>query len=159
MKTLPIVIYPAKSLKLPSKEVALEKINTPEYQELFDVMINTMQQAQGVGLAAPQIGKNERIIIVELKSKPQVFINPKITQRSDATAINEEGCLSLPGVWGLVERAKMVSVEAFNRQGKKVSLKAKGFEAIKFQHEIDHLDGILFIDKAAEVMGVSRPAK
>lgn len=142
-----IITYPAKSLREPSKEVAAEKIGTPEYQGLFDVMIYTMQQAQGVGLAAPQVGRNERVIIVEMKSGPKIFINPKIIQRSDATAASEEGCLSLPGVWGLVERAKKISIEALNRYGRRVEIRAKGFEAIKFQHEIDHLDGILFIDK------------
>lgn len=150
MKTLPIVTNPTASLRIRSKEVDPAVIGTPDFQAYLDVLIATMWKEDGVGLASPQVGRNERIIVVTKNGEAIVYINPEITKRSDATAIDEEGCLSVPGVWGLVERSKKVSVQALDRHGRRVTLECKGLEAVIFQHEIDHLDGILFIDKVKE---------
>lgn len=148
--TLTILTNPAPSLRERSVEVDPKTIGTPEFQAYLDAMTEKMHIADGVGLAAPQVGRNERIIIVNGKFGAQAYINPEITKRSDATAIDEEGCLSVPGVWGLVERAKRVSVTALDRHGRRVERDCKGLDAVIFQHEIDHLDGILFIDKVKE---------
>ena len=109
-----------------------------------------MFAADGVGIAAPQVGRNIRVFVVNRHGKGEVYINPRLTKISEATAIAEEGCLSVPDVWGMVERAKKVSVEALNRHGRIVTLDCRGLEAVTFQHETDHLDGILFIDKVKD---------
>ncbi len=150
MTTLPIVTHPTPSLRIRSSEVDPAVIGTPAFQAFLDVLIATMWKEDGVGLASPQVGRNERIIVVTKKGEAQVYINPEITKQSDATAVDEEGCLSVPGVWGLVERKKKVTVQALDRHGRRVTLECKGLEAVIFQHEIDHLNGVLFIDKVTE---------
>jgi peptide deformylase len=150
MTTLPIVTHPTPSLRVRSSEVDPAVIGTPNFQAFLDVLIATMWKEDGVGLASPQVGRNERIIVVTKKGEASVYINPEIVKRSDATAMDEEGCLSVPGVWGLVERSKKVTVQALDRHGRRVTLECKGLEAVIFQHEIDHIDGILFIDKVKE---------
>jgi len=150
MPTLPIVTLPTPSLRVRSVEVDPKTIGTPESQAYFDELIATMFAADGIGLASPQVGLNERIIVVNDKDGPNVYINPVITKRSEATFLDEEGCLSVPKVWGRVERSKRVSVEAIDRHGRRVAFDSRGLEAAIFQHEIDHLDGILFIDKVKE---------
>lgn len=147
MKTLPLVTLPTSSLRERSREIDPETIGTPEFQAYLDVLIATMFKEDGVGLASPQVGRNERVIIVNHRGRATAYINPVITKRSDATASDEEGCLSVPGVWGMVERAKKVSVQALDRHRRIVELDCKGLEAAIFQHEIDHLDGVLFIDR------------
>jgi peptide deformylase len=128
-------------------EVDPQRIGTPEFQGYLDILIETMHVEDGVGLASPQVGRNERIIIVNHRGKGLVYINPVITKRSENQATDEEGCLSVPGVWGMVERAKKISIQALDRHGRIVELDCKGLDAAIFQHEIDHLDGILFIDR------------
>ncbi|MFA5936183.1 MAG: peptide deformylase [Patescibacteria group bacterium] len=150
MKTLPIVTHPTPSLRVRSKEVDPAVIGTPDFQAYLEVLIETMWKEDGVGLASPQVGRNERIIVITKKGEAIVYINPEITKRSEATVTDEEGCLSVPGVWGLVERAKKVTVQALDRHGRRVTLDAKALEAVIFQHEIDHIDGTLFIDKVKE---------
>lgn len=151
MKILPILIHPAKSLHERSVEVDPKAIGTYEFQAYLEVLINTLKaEINGIGLASPQIGRNERIIVVTQGRKPVVFINPAIIKKSETTTIDEEGCLSVPDVWGMVERAKKISVAALDRHGRQVELDCKGLEAVIFQHEIDHLDGVLFIDKVKE---------
>lgn len=101
-----------------------------------------------MGLAATQIGATDRIIAVAMPDTgPTVFINPKIVSRSRGMFDFEEGCLSVPGVFGMVERHKKVKVQCYTVDGLRVSLSLKNLYAVVFQHEIDHLDGILFIDK------------
>jgi len=153
METLPIVTYPAPSLRERSQEIDPDVIGTPEFQEFCDVMVATMFKEDGVGLAAPQVGRNERLIVVNRKEGPEVFINPEITKASKEMQTGTEGCLSVPGgVWGIVERHKRISIRALNRHGRTVEFSAKGMDAVVFQHEIDHIDGILFIDKATEIV-------
>lgn len=134
--------YPDPVLRKKCQEV---KELTEEIKKLGLDILETMIVNQGVGLAAPQVSQLKRIIVVH--SKPQVFINPKITKKSRETVTGEEGCLSFPGLFLKIKRAKEVEIEALNENGEKISLKAEGLSARVFQHEIDHLDGILFIDR------------
>ena len=131
-----------------------------ELQALIDDMIETMRAANGVGLAAPQINKSLRLAVIETlpdededgepiegSRKLYVIINPKISWYSRKTVDGIEGCLSIPGYLGEVARAEAIRVKALDRYGKKLDLRLKGWTARIFQHEIDHLDGVLFIDK------------
>jgi peptide deformylase len=129
-------------------------------QTLIDNMIETMRSASGVGLAAPQVGENRRLAVIESLLKVDeegneipdsrdlfVIVNPEIVWHSRSTEDGIEGCLSIPGYLGEVERAESIRVRAQDRNGKKVKLKLSGWTARIFQHEIDHLNGVLFIDK------------
>ncbi len=148
-----IVKYPNPILRKKCQEV---KEVTEEIRNLGWDMIESMIENQGTGLAAPQVGELKRVIVVhpieersleeKSKEKPQIFINPKIIKKSRETIIDEEGCLSFPELFLKIKRAKEVGVEALNEKGEKIHLKAQGLPARILQHEIDHLDGILFID-------------
>jgi peptide deformylase len=152
MPELDLVTHPTPSLRERSVEVDPAAIGTPEFQAYLDAMVEKVQSlGNAVGLAAPQVGRNERIIVVLMRQGPVPFINPVIEKVSDAIMTEEEGCFSVPGVWGYVERAKKVMVTALDRHGRLVTFDCKGLEATVFQHEIDHLDGILFIDKVKEI--------
>jgi peptide deformylase len=130
-------------------------------------MVETMRAAPGVGLAAPQVDVSQRVIVVEFADnqnenedtppKLYVVINPEITRHSRETVMGTEGCLSLPGLLGDVERYETVTVKGLDRHGKPFKKKARGWLARIFQHEIDHLEGILFIDRAIEVYRVEDP--
>ena len=149
-KTWTILTNPNPQLRERSREIDVERIKTPEYQEFADAFASQMVISDGVGLAAPQIGIQERIIAVQEKNKIGIYANPEIIKRSPAMQIDEEGCLSVPGIYGMVERHKRVTVRAYDRHGRRVELELSGFPAVIFQHEIDHLDGVLFIDKVKE---------
>jgi len=131
----------------------------PELQTVVDDMVETMRQAPGVGLAAPQVNVPLRIIVVEFGSeddeeaqkKLYTVINPEITRPSPETVLGTEGCLSVPGIVGEVERAEALTVKGLSRRGQPITIKAKGWLARIFQHEIDHLDGIVFVDRATHV--------
>ncbi len=127
---------------------------TPEIQTLIDDMVETMYDALGIGLAAPQIGVSLRVIVIDEGTKestgPRAFINPVIVSQMGSVR-GEEGCLSLPGVYGEVVRAERVKVEALDRKGAPLQLEARGLLARVFQHELDHLDGILFLDRLDKV--------
>ena len=133
-------------------------------QTLIDDMIETMRDAPGVGLAAPQVNISERLIVVEYgeeedeeAGQPEVpkrlfvMINPEIVKTSAETLMGVEGCLSIPNLVGEVERNAAIQVKGLNRHGKPFKLKAEGWLARIFQHEIDHLNGILFPDRATRV--------
>ena len=136
----------------------------PELQALVDDMVETMRVAPGVGLAAPQVNVPLRVIVVEYaeredeqaETRPRLFtvINPEITRVSSETEPGTEGCLSIPNVLGDVDRASAVTVKGLNRRGQPVKIKADGWLARIFQHEIDHLDGVLFVDRADRVWTV-----
>lgn len=149
---------PEPTLRVKSTEMDPGDIQTPETQKLIDEMIETMRKANGVGIAAPQVGVNKRLIVVDDGSGLGVFVNPRLTSRSARIIDFEEGCLSVPGVWGIVKRHKKVHVKALDRTGKKVVLKADGLLSIIFQHEIDHLDGVLFIDRVERLLK-GKPAR
>jgi peptide deformylase len=125
---------------------------TPEIRRLADDMIETMYDEVGIGLAAPQIGASVRLLVVgdEEGRGAQVLVNPVITEQG-GTVTAEEGCLSLPGFFAPVTRAQWVKVEAQDLEGKPLSLSARGLRSRVFQHEIDHLDGVLFIDRVDAV--------
>lgn len=152
MQPFPIVTVPAKSLHEPSQDVDVSEITTPAFQTFLDKLAFTMTVADGVGIAAPQVGKNIRAIVVAGKHGPSCYINPEITKTSKAMTESPEGCLSVPGKYGLVDRHKKVTVSAYDRHGRKCELELRNFEAIVFQHEIDHTNGILFIDKAKKII-------
>ena len=121
---------------------------TSEIKKLAEDMTETMIKEDGVGLAGPQVGVSKRIIVVQTEDGPATFINPKITKRSKKKDSMEEGCLSLPGVWVDVKRSIGIEMEALDLNGKKLNIKTEGFQARIFQHEIDHLDGELILNKA-----------
>ncbi len=156
MAILNIVTFPEPSLRLKAKQVT--KFDT-ELQTLVDNMFETLRAAPGVGLAAPQIGESLRLVVVEYtededenaKPKKYVLVNPEIIKRSEDMVTDVEGCLSLPGLAGRVERHQAVTVKAKNRFGKPLKIEAQDWLARIFQHEIDHLDGVLYIDRAEEV--------
>jgi len=114
---------------------------------IAEEMVRAMRLAHGIGLAAPQMGFTDRIIVIAPDSRPIVLFNPEITE-SSGSVVNEEGCLSLPGLYGDVRRASKVTVKGLDRKGREVVYDMEGLAARVVQHEIDHLDGILFIDKA-----------
>ncbi|HHY40544.1 MAG TPA: peptide deformylase [Syntrophaceticus sp.] len=120
-------------------------------KKLLDDMAETMYQARGVGLAAPQVGVSKRIIVVDVGEGLWELINPEIIFR-EGEEIDLEGCLSIPGVTGEVMRASRVRVRGLDRTGQQQVITAEGFAARALQHEIDHLDGILFIDKALRII-------
>jgi len=123
------------------------KVITKKTAKLIKEMGKTMKAEKGVGLAAPQVGENSRIIVTLLNGKNVVpMINPEIIDHSDKTDIGEEGCLSLPGQWGNVERYHEITVKYQDEKGQERILKLEGFNARVVQHETDHLDGILFTD-------------
>ncbi len=155
-----IVTLPDPVLKRKAHTVAKFDKNL---QTLIDDMIETMRDAPGVGLAAPQIGLSERIIVIEYHEKEEdeekvdapkkvwAVINPEIIKTSAETLMGVEGCLSIPGLVGEVERHAVVQVKGLNRHGKPTKIKAKGWLARIFQHEIDHLNGILFTERATRI--------
>lgn len=147
MATYTVLTNPNTELRKKSEELSVDKINTEETNTLIQDMIETMILEKGVGIAAPQMGIHKRIIIVDIGNGPQAIINPKIVSKSFSKVDSEEGCLSVPGVYGIVERHKKVKVKAYTQEGKKITIKTDGFPSIVLQHEIDHLNGILFIDK------------
>jgi peptide deformylase len=131
-------------LRTKSKEI---KSVTKKTLKLIKDMIETMIDANGVGLAAPQVGINERLVIITLDNKNILpLINPKILSFSKEKCIEEEGCLSLPKEYARIERSVEITLEFTNVNGKKSTIKFFDFEARELQHEIDHLDGILFTD-------------
>ncbi|SDG21347.1 peptide deformylase [Thalassobaculum litoreum] len=122
-----------------------------EIRALMDDMLDTMYAAPGIGLAAPQVGVTKRVIVVDVSEKdepnaPICLANPEIVWKSDETAPHEEGCLSLPDLYADVERPVAVQVRYLDRDGASQELAAEGLLAICLQHEIDHIDGILFVD-------------
>ncbi|ALS36413.1 peptide deformylase [Enterococcus rotai] len=141
----PIVIHPNERLKQKAKPVTMI---TDETVKLLEDMYETMIAHDGIGLAAPQIGKNLQLAVIEVDDETGLFelINPEIVERK-GTDIDVEGCLSIPETYGTVERADEVTVRYFDREGDEIEVTAYGYLARAFQHEIDHLNGELFIDK------------
>lgn len=119
----------------------------PDIQELIPVMFDSLRVAEGIGLAAPQIGHSIRLAVTEVDGVRTVLINPKITSFSQEKILFEEGCLSLPKEYFLIERSEKVTVRYEDEHGKEIKKRASGLFAIVVQHEIDHLDGILIADR------------
>ena len=143
MAILKIKKYPDPILRKKCQEV--KKI-TSEIRDIIEKMEKIVEKDYSVaGLAAPQIGISKRIIVVDTEKGPVTFINPKIVKKTEETNFDWEGCLSIPGIFLKIKRWNGVEVEALNKEGEKVKVKAVGFLARVFQDEIDHLDGILII--------------
>ncbi len=146
MAILGVRTYPDALLSQVSQEV---RDLGPEEKQLIEDLIETMYEYDGVGMAAPQVGVLKRIIVVSPEGKPgteKVYLNPRILSE-EGEEVGIEGCLSLPGVSGEVNRAKKILLEALDIDAKRIQIKAEGFAARIFQHEIDHLNGKLFIDR------------
>ena len=150
---LPIHVYGSPVLQEPTIPV---KENTPELQELIDNMLETMHGASGIGLAAPQVGRSERLFVVDvsplareepgLPEDPLVFINPQIIEEGDTDEEYEEGCLSIPDLREYIVRPERITVTFLDRDFNEKRLEVDGMLARVIQHEYDHLEGILFID-------------
>src|SRR5579862_2611252 len=148
MAIRPILIAPDPRLKAVSTDV--EKVDA-EIRKLADDMADSMYAAEGIGLAAIQIGVAKRVLVIDLdqkegKKNPVAYINPKITWASEEMAVFEEGCLSVPEIWDDVERPARIKCEYLDRDGNKQLLETDGLLATCLQHEMDHLNGVLFID-------------
>ena len=155
---LRIVKYPHPSLRADNVEIDIEELkkkDSPTSQEVSKLakeMFLLMYAAEGVGLAAPQVGVNQRLMVYNASGDKRrwleevVLINPRIVEKSDATDIQNEACLSFPDMDGDVTRHKWIKVEAYNTKGKKIKKKYNGWEARIFQHEYDHLDGVVYVD-------------
>jgi len=143
---LPIITYPNEILRQFAK-----KIKKPKSQEIKDLildMLETMEDSgNALGLAAPQVGQSVQLCIIKISGKTYILINPKIARKSWGKEICEEGCLSFPGKFIPVKRHKKVTVKALDKKGEKIEIKAEGLLSRALQHEIDHLNGALFIDK------------
>jgi peptide deformylase len=155
MANLEIIKFPDERLKIVSSEVSLDKENEVELQAFIDDLIETMYNAPGgIGISAPQVGVHKRIIVVDARYHKKttvshglvVLINPIIIYGEGAVVVRE-GCMSIPDYTGNVERSYKLIVKGFDREFKEVEIETEGMEAVVFQHEIDHLNGILFVDR------------
>ena len=146
MAILPILEYPDQRLRKRAKPVVTVD---DDIKRLVDDMFETMIDSHGIGLAASQVDVHQRVIVMDLMedgSQPRVFINPEIEVLNDTTEPYDEGCLSVPGFYETVARSSNVMISALDREGKPFKEKASGLLAICIQHEIDHLEGKLFVD-------------
>ena len=136
--------------QLRQKAETIEPIG-PEFKKIATQMLETLRQGKGIGLAGPQVGLMKRIFVVHMEGDiPRVFINPSIIETSQEQAKVEEGCLSIPGIWADVIRPERIKLQAWNEKGKPFTLEGDGLLARVILHELDHLEGILFIDRLSE---------
>lgn len=150
-----------KFLREKTAEFDFKKHKPKEIRDLVRQMRETMKKANGVGLSANQIGLSHRMFVAQVpdaQGKPKFYaiFNPKIEKSSSEKEPLEEGCLSTPEMYGIVERSSRVTLSGFDQRGKRIRIKAWGLLARVFQHEMDHLNGALFIDKAREIQKTSR---
>ena len=148
MTLLTILEFPDPRLRTKAVPVDPARIADPAFQTLLDDMFHTMYEAPGIGLAASQVDVHQRFMVMDIsedKSQPLVFINPEITT-ADGHQVYQEGCLSVPGIFADVTRANRITVKALDRKGQPFELTADGLLAICIQHEMDHLEGKVFID-------------
>ncbi|MER9263180.1 peptide deformylase [Mesorhizobium sp. M0410] len=153
MSIKPLIILPDPVLRQVSKPV--ERVDG-DLRKLAGDMLDTMYDAPGIGLAAIQVGEPLRMLVIDLAKEdetpaPHVFINPEILESSDQRSVYEEGCLSIPDYYAEVERPAAVRVKYLDRDGKLQEIEAKGLMATCLQHEIDHLNGVLFIDHISKL--------
>ncbi|MET0550716.1 MAG: peptide deformylase [Xanthomonas sp.] len=148
MALLPILEFPDPRLRTKAVPVDAAEVTSAAFQRLLDDMFETMYDAPGIGLAASQVDVHKRFMVIDVseeKNAPQVFINPQIVQR-DGEQVYQEGCLSVPGIYADVTRADAITVRYLDRQGQSQELSTDGLLAVCVQHEMDHLDGKLFVD-------------
>jgi peptide deformylase len=146
MAVLDILEFPDPQLRTVAKPVTQVSDNI---RSLIDDMLETMYQAEGVGLAATQVNVHKRVVVIDVsenRDQPQVFINPEIVTLDETPHIHQEGCLSVPGYYEEVSRPEKVQVSALNKNGEHFKIEPEGLLAVCIQHEVDHLDGKLFVD-------------
>ena len=144
------------TLRKVAKKVAPKEIRDPLFQQLIDDMFATMYAAPGVGLAAPQVNVSKRLFVMDVhddEHEPAVVINPKLEEAGEEVEL-KEGCLSVPGIVGEIVRRSRVVVSGLDRRGQRIRIEGEGLSAQCLQHEVDHLDGILYLDRAKNL----RPA-
>ncbi|MBX3274616.1 MAG: peptide deformylase [Sandaracinaceae bacterium] len=147
-------------LRQRARELSPEELASPATQALIDDLVETMRDANGAGLAAPQVHASVRICVLEVKDNPRypykpnipltILVNPVLTPIGDTTFENYEGCLSVPDLRGVVRRHAELRVDALDRRGAPIALVARGITAGTYQHECDHLDGVLFVDRVTD---------
>ena len=148
MALLPILEFPDPRLRTKAALVDAARLAEPSFQQLIDDMFETMYDAPGIGLAASQVDVHLRFMVIDVtedKSRPLVFVNPEIVA-SEGGQVYQEGCLSVPGIFADVTRADTITVRFLDRQGQPQELTTDGLLAVCIQHEMDHLDGKLFVD-------------
>jgi len=148
MAQLPILEYPDPRLRTKAVQVDPARVTEPAFQQLLDDMFETMYAAPGIGLAASQVDVHQRFMVIDVteeKDRPLVFVNPEITHKA-GEQVYQEGCLSVPGIFADVTRANEINVRAIGRDGQPFELAIDGLLAVCIQHEMDHLDGVLFVD-------------
>lgn len=160
MAVLPIATVGHPELRIVAKEVTREELASAEVQQFIDDLVETMRHANGAGLAATQVLRHQRICAVEVDNNPRypykprvpltILVNPVITILDDDTFDNMEGCLSVPGIRGQVARHTRIHVKAWDRHGNDIDVEIRGLTACTYQHEVDHLDGLLFLDKVVD---------
>jgi peptide deformylase len=160
VSALEIAQIGAPVLRQRAREVTREELETPELQQFIDDLVETMRHAKGAGLAAPQVHRSLRVCAIEVDRNPRypykpdipltILINPVLTPLSQETFENYEGCLSVPDLRGVVRRHAELRLEAIDRTGNAVVREVRGITAGTFQHEIDHLDGLLFVDRVQD---------
>ena len=148
MALLPILEFPDSRLRTKAVPVDVAHIGETDFQRLIDDMFETMYEAPGIGLAASQVDVHQRFMVIDVSEEhdqPLVFINPEITAKQ-GEQVYQEGCLSVPGIFADVTRADVITVRAHGRDGQPFEMEADGLLAVCIQHEMDHLDGKLFVD-------------
>jgi len=157
-KIKPIIYQPNPILREKSKPVPPKKIAEPEFANIISAMKATLEATpHGIGLAASQIGHPWRIFVIKIPDYTGTFINPEIVDIGKRITILEEGCLSVPRIYGPVKRPKTIKVKALDEKGIPFKVRAKGLLARVIQHELDHLEGALFIDKAEQTYKLEQP--
>ena len=148
MAQLPILEFPDPRLRTKAVEVEVQWLEQDATQQLIDDMFETMYEAPGIGLAASQVDVHRRFMVIDIsedRTRPLVFVNPRITA-SSGEQVYQEGCLSVPGIFADVARAETIAVSALDRHGKAFEMQVDGLLAVCIQHEMDHLEGRLFVD-------------
>ncbi len=145
---LQIITYPDPRLRVDCEEI--KKPTDPKIKQLISDMLETLRGHEGIGLAAPQVGHNLKLSVIEIDDEVFVLINPKIKSRSGDKIFMEEGCLSFPGKFITIPRYERVKIKAVDANGKKQVIRARGLLARALQHEIDHLNGKLFVDRVED---------
>ena len=148
MALLPILEFPDPRLRTRAVPVEPARLADPAFQQLLDDMFETMYEAPGIGLAASQVDVHQQFMVIDVsedQSRPLVFVNPRISARS-GEQVYQEGCLSVPGIFADVTRANEITVHALDRNGESFELAVDGLLAVCIQHEMDHLEGKLFVD-------------
>jgi len=161
---LPLVTLPTPSLREPSRAVTREELLSPEMQSFCQALAPAMYNYHGIGLAAPQVDKNMRVCVIGKEADKSliadlILVNPEIEILSRKKNLDSEGCLSVPNTFGKVKRATRIRVRAWNVAGQPIEFVAKNFLARVVQHELDHLNGLLFIDRANDIYEVTPEKK